>query len=52
MCVENSIGPKAHFVTIGLFAEEFEGEPEVMEPEEITHWKWFSFDELPEKVFP
>jgi 8-oxo-dGTP diphosphatase len=52
MCIENSIGPKAHFVTIGLFAEEFEGEAMVMEPDEITQWEWFGLDSLPEKIFP
>ena len=50
--VENSMGKDAHFVTIGMFAEEFEGEPQVMEPDEITQWDWFDLNDLPEKVFP
>lgn len=41
----------AHFVTIGFLCEEFEGEPKVMEPDEITEWKWFDLNNLPEKVF-
>ena len=41
-----------HFVTVGLLCKEFEGEPKAMEPDEIVEWKWFGFDELPEKVFP
>lgn len=41
----------AHFVTIGLIAEDFEGEPIVMEPDEITEWNWFELDALPKKVF-
>jgi 8-oxo-dGTP diphosphatase len=52
MCVENSMTEKAHFVTIGLYAEEFEGEPQIMEPDEITQWSWFDLNDLPEKVFP
>lgn len=52
ICVENSVGPKAQFVTIGLQAIAFEGEPKVTEPDEITEWKWFELNQLPEKVFP
>lgn len=51
ICVENSVGPKAQFVTIGLQAISFDGEPQVLEPEEITEWKWFELNNLPEKVF-
>ena len=32
--------------------KDFEGEAKVMEPDEITEWGWFDFDDLPEKVFP
>jgi len=42
----------AHFITIGFLCKEFEGEAKVMEPDEITKWEWFGFDELPEKIFP
>ncbi len=41
----------AHFVTVGLIAREFEGEPRVMEPDEIVEWKWFGLDELPKNIF-
>lgn len=41
----------AHFVTIGFLCEDFEGEPKVMEPDEITEWNWFALDALPEKMF-
>jgi 8-oxo-dGTP diphosphatase len=51
-----SIGNEAlsdvHFVTIGFMCDDFEGEPQVLEPDEITEWRWFSFDNLPEKIFP
>ncbi|MDD5417252.1 MAG: NUDIX domain-containing protein [Candidatus Aenigmarchaeota archaeon] len=51
ICVSNEIAGEKHFVTIGAVSEEFEGEANLMEPEEITEWQWFSLDELPEKLF-
>ena len=41
----------AHFVTIGFLAEHFSGDPNVMEPDEITEWRWFSFSALPKPLF-
>jgi 8-oxo-dGTP diphosphatase len=41
----------AHFVTIGFLSEDFEGEPKVMEPDEITRWEWFDLDKLPSPLF-
>jgi len=51
VCVNNDKNEYAHFVTVGFFAEEYEGEAKVMEPDEITEWKWFELDKLPAKVF-
>jgi 8-oxo-dGTP diphosphatase len=56
ICVNNDTAKDAHFITIGLLAEAgkdfiLDAEPIVMEPEEITEWKWFSLDNLPEKLF-
>lgn len=51
ICVNNEIIENAHFVTIGLFSDDFEGEPKVMEPDEIIEWRWFDLDNLPEKVY-
>jgi len=47
----NEILDDAHFITIGLLCTEFEGQPAVKEPDEITEWKWFLLDNLPEPVF-
>lgn len=47
----NNIVPDAHFVTIGMLCTKFEGEPKVMEPDEITQWKWFSMTKLPTPLF-
>jgi 8-oxo-dGTP diphosphatase len=41
-----------HFVTNGFICTDFEGDVKTMEPDEIVEWRWFSFSELPEKVFP
>lgn len=53
ICVNNDTVEDAHFITIGLFAEhdDFEGIPEVKEPDEITEWKWFSLDNLPLPIY-
>ncbi len=49
--VTNDIVKDAHFVTIGFLCKEFKGEPGVMEPDEITEWKWFELDNLPAPIF-
>jgi len=51
ICVNNDKVPDAHFVTIGLLAEDFKGEPGVMEPDEIVEWRWFALDDLPNPLF-
>ena len=51
ICVNNDKISTAHFVTIGLFSDDFNGEPRVMEPDKMTEWKWFSPENLPEKIF-
>jgi 8-oxo-dGTP diphosphatase len=51
ICLTNDIVRDSHFITIGLLATDFEGEPRVMEPDEITEWKWFSLDNLPKPIF-
>lgn len=50
--VADEIVPDNHYVTIGFLCEDFNGEARLMEPEEITEWKWYNLNELPEKVFP
>jgi 8-oxo-dGTP diphosphatase len=49
--ITNDMVPNAHFATMGFLCEEFEGDVKVMEPDEITEWKWFDLDNLPEKIF-
>jgi 8-oxo-dGTP diphosphatase len=49
--LSNEIVEDAHFVTIGLFSDDIEGEAKVMEPDEITEWQWFSPDALPTPMY-
>lgn len=51
ICINNERIETAHFVTIGLFSDDFEGEPKVMEPDEITEWRWFDMDNLPSPIY-
>lgn len=50
--VKDEMVPDNHYVTVGFLCQDFEGDPKIMEPDEITEWKWFALDSLPEKVFP
>jgi 8-oxo-dGTP diphosphatase len=51
LCVNNDMVETAHFVTIGLISNDFEGEAKAMEPDEITEWKWFALDALPPPLY-
>ena len=52
LCVQDDMVPDNHYVTIGFICRDFKGEPKVMEPDEMTEWKWFDFTALPEKIYP
>lgn len=47
----NNIVENAHFITLGFLCEKFEGEAQVMEPDEITHWQWFGLNGLPVQLY-
>jgi len=51
ICVNSDMNEHAHFVTIGLIAKKFLGEPQVLEPDEITQWNFFGMDELPKNFY-
>lgn len=40
-----------HYLNIGVKAEYEEGTPIVAEPDKCQEWKWFDFEELPERIF-
>ncbi len=51
--VHNCKNEHAHFMTVGLVAEEWTGEAKVMEPDEIVEWQWFDINSLPTpRYFP
>jgi 8-oxo-dGTP diphosphatase len=50
ICVSNDVVTDAHFVTIGILVEAA-GEPQVLEPDEITMWQWFPLTALPIPLF-
>jgi len=47
----NDIVKDAHFVTVGYLSRDIDGEIKVMEPDEITEWRWFGLDNLPSPLF-
>ncbi|OIP75525.1 MAG: hypothetical protein AUK06_01660 [Parcubacteria group bacterium CG2_30_36_18] len=49
--ISNDIVQDAYFVTIGFLCKDFEGEAKVMEPDEITEWKWFDLNNLPSPLY-
>jgi 8-oxo-dGTP diphosphatase len=49
--VNNEIKNGIHFVTIGFYSDDFKGEAEIMEPDEITKWEWFDLNNLPSPLF-
>lgn len=49
--ITNDIVSTAHFMTSGWLCTEFEGEPQVLEPDEITKWEWFDIKELPSPMY-
>ena len=47
----DDIQPDRHFVTIHVLAREVVGELQVNEPDKQDEWKWFSLQELPDKIY-
>ncbi len=51
--VHNCKNEYAHFMTVGLLTHKWEGEANVMEPDEIIKWQWFDLNDLPyPRYFP
>ena len=40
-----------HYITITMLADWESGEPKAMEPDKADDWKWFSWDDVPDKIF-
>ena len=50
-CVQTDKNEHAHFVSVGMIAHSYYGEPSVMEPDVIIEWKWFDKDKIPKRIF-
>lgn len=48
----NNLVPDAHFVTLGFLSQDFHGTARVMEPDEITEWRWYEIDQVPDNMYP
>ncbi|MCL5435541.1 MAG: NUDIX domain-containing protein [Patescibacteria group bacterium] len=51
MCINNDRAEDAHFITFGMKALEWKGEPQVLEPDTMTEWRWFPLAELPAPLY-
>lgn len=51
ICINEDKNEHAHFITIGMLCRDFSGEAKVMEPDEITEWKWFDLHNLPKPLY-
>ncbi len=51
MSVANDRVEDAHFLTLGFLCDQFDGEAQVKEPDEITEWQWFALDALPSPLY-
>ena len=51
--VHNCKNEHAHFMTVGMVTKEWDGEAQVIEPDEIIGWEWFDINNLAqERYFP
>ena len=51
ICVQTDKNEYAHYISVGMIAHNFVGEPSVMEPNEIIKWEWFELEKLPKNIF-
>ncbi len=51
ICVQTDKNQYAHYISVGMIAKNFEGTPQVMEPDQIIKWEWFDLDKLPKNIF-
>lgn len=41
-----------HYITIVMITDYIQGEPQLLEPDKCTEWRWCSWDDLPLPLFP
>lgn len=40
-----------HYISLFVFVDQFEGEPQLLEPEKCEGWEWFDWNNLPSPIF-
>lgn len=48
----NVMEGRKHYITLCAVVENFEGEPQLLEPHKCEEWQWFPLDALPSPLFP
>lgn len=48
---QNVIDEQKHYISLFTIVTEFEGEPQLLEPNKCEGWDWYSWDELPNPLF-
>lgn len=51
ICVQADKNKYAHYISVGMIAHCYKGNPQVMEPDEIIKWEWFDINNLPKNIF-
>lgn len=51
ICVQTDKNEYAHYISVGMIAKSYEGNPVAMEPDEIVKWEWFDLNNLPKTFF-
>src|SRR5688572_11676763 len=47
LCVSNIIAYGTHYLDFEFVAECPSGEPQLLEPKKVEHWKWYPLNRLP-----
>lgn len=47
----NDIMGNKHYVTLWVLVHQFQGTPQLLEPDKCEGWQWFAWDALPEPLF-
>ena len=40
-----------HYITLFVFVDAFEGDPQLVEPHKVERWDWFELHALPSPLF-
>lgn len=49
---QDIIDDQKHYISLFAIITEFEGEPQLLEPQKCEGWDWYLWDELPMPLFP